>query len=1094
MSLPTGTVAFLLTDIQGSTRLREEGGPASERAFAVHHRLLRDLFLRHAGHEVNQLGDGFLVAFERPADAVACAIAAQRALSQTPWPDGLDLRVRMAIHTGDIALVEGEYRGLALHYASRLETAAHGGQIICSEGSAVLLRRGLDPGVHLVDLGAYRLRDIEAPQRLFHVCYPEMPPEPFPPPRAEAAYGSQLPASFTRFFGRQAEIAWLGDTLLRHETRLVTMTGPGGTGKTRLSVEVARQLLDPFRDAVWFVPLQEVRDASLIAGAVVAAMKLPRSPELDPMDQAVAALARQPALLVLDNFEQVVEDGAEVVCRLLERAPMAKCLVTSRRTLDLTAEIEYFLAPLPTPGSEHDVASVMACESVRLFVDRAQAARPDFEVTPANAQAVGELCERLEGIPLALELAAARAQVLTPAQILSQLDRRLDFLATRKRDVPERHRTLRAAMDWSFESLPPDLQRTFTRLSAFRGGWTIEAAEGVCEEPNALECLERLRESSMVLLDGGAEEAGEVRFRLLETLREYGHGLLSDDEAEALGRRHAEHYLSVAEEAESRFRGPEEKHEMDRLERDHDNLRAALDWFARAPDGAEGALRLAGAVRKFWEDRGHLTEGRRHLDRALGLPGAAEPTAARLWALFGAGALADDQADHVAARALLEESLGMSRALGDKRATAYCLTSLSDEAVARGDTAAARAQAQEALETGRVLGEERLVAIVLCALGRVAFQECDWASARASWEEALGIFQQGGDENSTAMCLNNLGCVLTDEGDYAAAQRAFEEALVMNRRRGCQPSAGFQLGNLGDVARLEGDFALAAERYEEALAIARELGMRGQVADNVAGLGRVARMKGDYPAARALLEEALFTRREMGRYPNVNDSLSDLGILAAEEGDSASAQGFFAESLAISREIGFEDSVTRNLVGLSAVARREGDPSAAGAFADEALAIAERAGPKASLADCQRERGLVAQEEGDLGAAGALLEGSLEAWAAMGARPFVAQSLESLAGLRRAQGESGVAARLFGAAEALREAMGYPRPPRDREEHQLNVPALGAALGEDAFAAAWAEGRAMTWEEAVAFALSALDEALEPCPPASAPSPSAATG
>jgi len=1003
-ALPTGTVTFLLTDIEGSTRLREEAGEAFDDALTTHHKLLRQQFREYGGHEVKELGDGFLVAFEHPTTALACAVDAQRVLARKHWPKETGpLRVRMAVHTGQVELMEREYRGLALHHASRVLTAGHGGQVLCSEGAAGLLRRDLEPGVRLVDLGVYQLRDVEVPERLFQVSYPGMDPEKFPPLKAHIGYGSHLPLTFTRFFGREKELAWLQEALLQAQTRLVTMTGSGGCGKTRLALEAARQLLQPFGGAVWFVALQELASSGLIPGAVADALQLPRSPHIEPLDQAVEALSRQPSLLVLDNFEHLAGEGALVLRTLLERVPTLTCLVTSRQTLDLSGEAEFFVAPLPTPSGEGTPEGLMSCDSVQLFVDRAQAARPDFQVTPANARAVSALCDRLEGIPLALELAGARAQVLTPAQMLGQLEHRFEFLVTRKRDVPDRHRTLRAAVDWSYQSLAPELQRFFRQLSVFRGGWTVEAAAAVCEEPNALECLERLRESSLVLLDAGAEETGEVRFRLLETLREYGEKQLAEDEANALHQRHAECYLALAEEAKSKVRGgPEQVAWLDRLEREHDNLRAALAWLQEAPGVAQTQLRLARALLHFWIFRGYLSEGRAHLDQALRRPDATRATKARAGALFAASALAYRPGDYAAARVLAEEGLSISRELGEAWDIAACLT----------------------------------------ALGNVAMGLGPLAAAKAMHEEALGIWRDLGDRRGVANALNNLGGVAWREGDHAASRPLHQEALEMYREEGDGSGAARSLVFLADEAWSRGDYAAAKGMYEEGVGLFRELGYREGLSLCLESLGTVALAEGDNASAVPLLEEALTSARELGLFFQVVGCLRHLGLVARDQGDFARAR----------------------------------------ALGEEALAMSRRLGDRQQIAPCLVTLASTADELGDHATARALLREAGDAYRELGSRTNIADYLETAAWTSAAEGDARGSVRLLGAAQALREKTGTPLQPGVRAEYETFVATQRAALGEEAFAAAWAEGRAMSWQEAVAYALGEEEAPETPTP------------
>ncbi len=950
--LPTGTVTFLLTDIEGAGRLQEQAGQAFQEALEGHNDLLRQAFSRHGGQEVREAGGSFTVAFAHPSEALACAVECQRELSAHSWPEEVGpLPVRMALHTREVKPKEDEAPGWLLSRGTALLLAVHGGQILCSEASAGLLRRSLPTGVKLAELGYYRLRGTEEPEPLFAVEYPGMEPGAFPPPKAAPAYTSNLPVQLTAFFGREDELVRLEELLLEEERRLVTLTGPGGSGKTRLALEAAGPLSEAFRGAVWLVELQDLTDPQLIVDAVVVSLGLPRLPEVEPLEQASAALSRQRSLLVLDNFEHLVDEGSAVVHTLLERIPMLTCLVTSRRRLGLTGEREFLVAPLPTPSGDESPEGLMRFASVELFVDRAQAVRPDFQVTERNDRSVAELCYRLEGIPLALELAAARAQVFTPAQMVAELEHRFDFLVSRKRDVDGRHRTLRAAMDWSYRLLTPELQRFFAQLSVFRGGWTGEAAKEVCDEPRALEYLEELRACSLILAEESADGAGAMRFRMLETLREYAREQLSPKEQAALSQRHAEHYLALAEEAEPKLGGPEQVVWLDRLETEHDNLRAALHWYMIAESGAEAGLRLAAALGRVWYKRGYWSEGRARLREVLARAEAAGRTAVRATALSRAGSLASGQGDYAAARALHEESLAIRQELGDQRG----------------------------------------IAVSLHGLGLVAYYQARFAAAGALLEESLAIRRDLEEKQGIAASLTDLGVVAYHQGDYEAAHSVWEESLAIQREAGDRPGIAESLVHMGTLAIVKGDYARARGLVEESLAAARESGEKPRIAWSLNEAGNVAFCQGDYAAARALHEQSLATFGDLGYKRGAAFSLHGLGLVAAAQGDYASARSLFEESLATRSELG-------------------------------------------------DQRG-------------------------------IPECVEGLAGVQGAQKQPERAARLFGAAEAVREAIGAPLRPNERDRYDGAVAALRAALGKDAFEAAWAAGRAMTVEEAVAYAL-----------------------
>jgi predicted ATPase/DNA-binding SARP family transcriptional activator len=846
-ALPTGLVAFLMAEVEDGTTSGRPEQETEAAALALHRELMSQEVVRHRGHVAQEGDRSLLAAFARVSDALLCAVAAQRAWhaaaasGQTPeegeaTPAPSPVSIRMALHAGEAEIEDGAYRGLALDHTVAILLAAHGGQILCSEPAAALLRGDREPGkrgFELVELGDYRVRSGTAgpgtPERLFQVIRPDTARQEFPSPRAEPLLAGRLPLQFTRFFGREAEIARLEEMLLGEWGRLITLTGPGGSGKTRLALEAARRLFEAFREAVWFVPLADLADPQRIPDAIRDALHLPGSPHAEPLDQVAQALTDQPALLLLDNFEHLVAEGALIVRDLLERVPRLRCLVTSRQRLDLAGEREVVVPPMAIPEAAATPERLACCESVQLFVDRAQAARPDFQVTRANAGAVAELCRRLEGIPLAIELAAARALVMTPSQILARLEQRLDFLESRRRDAVSRHRSLRAAIEWSYQLLAPELQRFFARLSVFRGGWTLAAA-AVCAvgaaDPAAasLECLMALRQSSLAIV----EEAGdELRYRCLETLREYGSEQLeSHGETETARRRHLEYYTSLAEEAEPHLNGPEQQAWLDRLQREHENFRAALTWAAAAavpPDGratAEAGMRLAAALGWFWLVRGHLGEGLRHLRALLGLETAQGPTLARARALTTAGRVASWHGD-AETTAFLRESVAIWQALGDRSG----------------------------------------MAVPLNELGHVALNGGEYECAWHLFDQTRTICEELGDPRGVAIAQANLGSVAYWRADLATAIRLHEASLATMRALGDQWSVGYALERLGLTALDQRDYRLAQQRYAESLRLYHELqGMSG-IATCLKGLAVVAAAGGD-PERAALLFGAAVTALE----------------------------------------------------------------------------------------------------------------------------------------------------------------------------------------------------------------------------------------
>jgi predicted ATPase/DNA-binding SARP family transcriptional activator len=745
------------------------------------------------------------------------------------------------------------------------------------------------------------------------------PQDPDLPGRPAAEPHSRLPVWLTRFYGREEEIARLTELLALPATRLVTVTGSGGSGKTRLAIAAAGRMVeaDPgpalFPEAVAFVSLADLADASRIPDAIAEALGLVRSPEVEALEQVITLLGARRWLLVLDNFEHLVEEGALLVRTLLARAPRLTCLVTSRQRLGLGGEQEFALLPLPTPRRGTTPAQLGEYASVQLFVDRARAVRADFALTPENAASVAELCDRLEGLPLALELAAARAGILTPRQMLAQLEQRFAFLVSRQRDVPQRHRTLRAAIESSYQLLTAELRRFFARLSVFRGGWTLAAAQAACldgraqgaecrvessELPgSALDCLEQLRECSLIIAEevpspsaiGHPAQPGhprsaipEVRYRMLETLREFAFEQLSPEERAHVARRHAEYFLLLAEHGTREDPDPDREPWLERIERERLNLQVALGWSLADESGAGTALRLVAALRGFWEN--HPTEGREWVAAALAARGN-QSAARRADALHVAGRLAVMQNDLPPARAALEECLALQRASGNRAGMATLLHTLGQ-----------------------------------CVSGLGAHEE-----ARPFLEEAAAIRRELDDGPGTAWTLESLAWMLQSQGDLEQARRCLEESLAIARECGARLATALVLHGLGWIRALQGDRTAAESYLKESCAVAGELTARPDPAPVTYGMRRPAWRGTDEETARFLLEANLAFWRALGNPWEVIHTLGALGHLARGYGDYAGCAAFYRESLALRQERGDRFTIAQSLEDFACLAARQGE-------------------------------------------------------------------------------------------------------------------------------------------------------------------------
>ncbi|OFX28072.1 MAG: hypothetical protein A2Z07_05320 [Armatimonadetes bacterium RBG_16_67_12] len=905
-SVPTGTVTFLFTDIEGSTPLLEHlGDEAYARLLAEHRRLLREAFAAAHGHEVETQGDGFLVAFQSARDAVASALNAQRALAAYPWPDGAAFRVRMGLHTGEPQVSAGGYTGLDLHRVARICQAGWGGQILLSQATRDLIAGGLPEGAGLADLGARRLRGVHHEERMYQLLHADLPAD-FPPLRTLDSLPNNLPRQLTSFIGRAREMDEVEQLLSAN--RLVTLTGSGGCGKTRLAVQVAGDRADVYPDGVWLVELAPLSEPVLVPQATASALRVREQPGRPLLVTLAEHLQMKHALVVLDNCEHLVGACAHLAETLLRGCPDVRIRATSRERLGVAGEVVSRVPSLTVPDLARLPAfEVLArSEAVRLFGERAVAAWPGFRVTHDNAPLVAHICQRLDGIPLAIELAAARVNVLSLDQIALRLNDRFRLLVGGSRTAPSRQQTLRAALDWSYVLLAERERALLGRLSVFAGGWTLDAAEAICAGEgigpgDVLDLLTLLIDKSLVIVD---EREGDLRYRLLETVRQYVRDRLLETGQEAAVRaRHRDWFLEMAEQAEAELRGPAQAAWLKRLDAEHDNVRSILEWTLANVDSAESALRLAAAMGRFWWMRGYLSEGRRWLEEAVAFPGGGSDTS-RGQALLEAGRLAWAQSDYAAAGALLEQSLALFRSLEDKAGIADALNMLGLVAWVQSDYNLAQARYQEALALSREMGDRRRIGTLLNNLGRTASDWGAYALADGLHREDLEIRRSLGDEHGVATSLHNLGLVALGRGDLSSAHGLFEEGRRIREALGDKHNLVYSLNALGLVAYRQSEFHKAAALCEESLAFSRALGNREGISNALINLARLALRQGDVAQAKARCRESLALRKELGDRRGIAECLERLAEVAHADGHSVRAGRLLGATAAMREHAG----------------------------------------------------------------------------------------------------------------------------------------------------------------------------------------------
>ena len=741
--LPTGTVTFLFTDIEGSTRLVHELGERFGELLNDHHRILREAFSQHDGVELGTEGDAFFVVFSRVPDAVNAAAEAQRRLADRQASSGVDMRVRMGLHTGEGQLVGDNYGGLDVHRAARISSAGHGGQVLLSAATAHHAQGSsrISPGIRVLDLGQYRLKDLDEPEGLFQLCIDGLRAD-FPPPKA-IGNPVHLPPRLDEFVFRDREVSEI--RALVGANRLVTLTGPGGTGKSRLGIEVARMSPGDFPDGIFFVPVAPIEDAELVPSTIAVALSLREEGSRPIIETVEDYLRHKRALLLIDNFEQVIS-AAPLVSQLLGTAPGLKVIVTSRAPLRVSGEQEYPVPPMsmPDPRRIDDVESLATYESIKLFLQRARAVKPNFVLTEENASVVSEICVKLDGLPLAIELAAARVRLLSPQEISGRLDRSLSLLSGSARDVPQRQRTLTDAIDWSYRLLDEDLQTLFRRLGIFRGGWTLEAAEAICD-PNGelavdvIDGLEALVGNSLVRASHPDES--HTRFRMLKTIQEFAlQSLAEGEELEELQHRHASFFGNLARSAAPEILDDGQDW-AERLEADHDNLRAVLRHRIDAREVAEG-LMLATSLWRFWQIAAYLAEGRMWLTELLAQSDSAADPAARAAALNAIGSLTYWQNDYGSAKLHYGEALELFRSIGDRRGVAEALYNLGFLSLIQRDAQSALNLQEQSLAMYIELNDELHQAFAKWGIAMTYVQQRELDAARRVGNEALETFER----------------------------------------------------------------------------------------------------------------------------------------------------------------------------------------------------------------------------------------------------------------------------------------------------------------------------------------------------------------
>jgi predicted ATPase/class 3 adenylate cyclase len=876
--LPSGTVTFLFTDIEGSTKLAQENPERWEALRERHHIILQSAMDTNNGYVFQIIGDAFCVAFHTVSDGINASIDAQRKLQNEDWGEA-PIKVRMGLHTGSAELRGTDYRGyLTLAKVQRVMSVAYGGQILLSNSSAEMLHHELPTGITLRDMKEHRLKGLPYTERLWQVVAPDLQQE-FPLLGSLSEIPNNLPVQLTTFIGREKEVEQIKKRLKKN--RLITLTGSGGIGKTRLSIQVASELLSNFPHGVWLVELAPITDTALVIRTVCAALHVTPQGDIPALNALTEYLKSKKVLLVVDNCEHLIDTCAQLCDSLLHACPDLRILASSREALGIDGENAYRVPSLSLPGPNDGLSTIEESEAVKLFTERAIATLPNFEMAESIAPVVVQICQRLDGIALAIELAASRVKLLKVEQIASRLDDAFRLLTGGSRTALPRQQTLRALIDWSYDLLSEEEQTVLRRLSVFMGGWTLEAAEFVCDNPNILELLTHLVDKSLVAVD--LEHGDEPRYYLLETIRQYAREKLNDSgEGETVRQEHSQWFLKLAEKAKPELLGPNQKIWFERLDREKDNSRSALSWLVE--NNVEAAVQLASGLFWFWHTYCYWSEGREWYDRLLksGTDAQGQKSltpATRAQVLYEAGWLAINEMDTNQSRLMSEESLALYRKLEDKAG----------------------------------------MAMVLNTLGCTAYYLNEYSYARMLAEESLTLLQEVALKSKFESVLNLLGHLARVQGSYDQAMEFYKESLKWSRETGNKAAIAYTLSVCGYSAWFQGDLEQAKTLSEEALQLSREIRLEWNAAETLTTLGDIARAKGEYQDASKFYGESNDIWERLGNQRERGYLIWSRGWLARLQGDHEQATDFFNEALNLWREVGDQRHIAECLEGLAGV-------------------------------------------------------------------------------------------------------------------------------------------------------------------------------
>jgi predicted ATPase/class 3 adenylate cyclase len=872
--LPSGTVTFLFTDIEGSTKLARGNPDIWETLRERHHAILRAAIESHNGYVFQIIGDAFCATFHTACDGLNAALDAQRKLQNEDWGE-TPVRVRMGLHTGSAQLHGSDYRGyLTMAKVQRVMSVAYGGQVLLSNASAELLHNELPQGITLRDMKEHRLKGLPDPERLWQMVAPDLQSD-FPPLLSLKEIPNNLPVQLSTFIGREKEVGQVKERLEKY--RLVTLTGSGGIGKTRLSIQIASELLDEYPNGVWQVELAPLTEPSLVTQAVCTVLDVTPHVNTLALNVLTDYLRSKKILLVMDNCEHLIDACAQLCDSLLHACPDLRIIASSREALGINGENAYRVPSLSLPHSDGGSHVIEESEAVKLFMERATTILPEFEMTETNAPVIAQICQRLDGIALAIELAASRVKILKVEQIASRLDDAFRLLTGGSRTAVPRQQTLRALIDWSYNLLTDEEKKVLRTLTVFMGGWTLEAAEAVCDNPNMLDLLTHLVDKSLVAVD--YEHGIEARYYLLETIRQYAREKLSESgEGEQTRSRHLDYFLKLAQKEEHKIYGAGQAAWLQKLDDEYENIRTALEWSLQG--NVTAGQQLTAALWWSWNLSGRRSEVYEWLEKMLAAT-PEEESLVRAKLLSGIGWMDEKIENRKEAN---EKSIAMFRKLGDEAGAAFPLSTL----------------------------------------GLIAYQQSDYERAVQFVNESLDLFKRAGNKWGVRLVTGSLGVGAEVQGNFVQAQKYYEESLSICKEIDDKEGIGWNLYLMGGLVEKQGDHARSMELYEEALQIEKVVKSKSMITRLQNAIGSASMCSGDFERARLVFLEVLENYRKIGHITGIADSIESLGIATYHQGDFPKARTLYFESLQLFHRYGAKSGIADCLLNIAILLGTQG--------------------------------------------------------------------------------------------------------------------------------------------------------------------------